>query len=87
MGYYLIHGELDLTPSGTGTFTYGLSQTNSGLDTNYTVNEYFSAATQRYLQFTFYVNNEIARTWYFMFKSSLASVTLTKGKCTFIRMA
>ena len=88
LGYYLVLGELDFAATTAGDFiTYGLSKNNVSPDSNYSCFDTFTSSERIYRSFSFYINNEITRSWYFMFRTFLETVDVAKAKATFIRIA
>ena len=84
MGYYLVQGYLDLTPvSNNQTIELGLSFETTLINSAYSQYHKFESTSRVYLQFNYYVNHENN---YFIFYSN-STVYVTKGKCTFIRIA
>jgi hypothetical protein len=87
MGYYLVQGYLDLTPvTNNQTIVLGLSKQGDTIDDDYSLYHKFSNTDRVYLQFNYYVNVVSDGGYYFIFYSN-STVVVTKGKCTFIRIA
>ena len=87
MGYYLVQGYLDLTPvSNNQTIVLGLSFETTSIDPEYSQYYKFESTARNYLQFNYYLNQDNDVNYNFIFYSN-STVYVTKGKCTFIRIA
>ena len=87
LGYYLVQGYLDITPTVTNQYIdFGLSFETTTINANYSQYHKFQSSDRDYLQFNYYVNHENSVNYNFIFYSN-AAIGMTKGKCTFIRIA
>jgi hypothetical protein len=83
-GYFLVQGYLDVGPSMTNQYiNLGLRFETTPIEPKYSQYHKFQSTSRVYLQFNYYVNEKNAVNYNCIFYSN-ASVTVTKGKCTFI---
>ena len=86
-GYFLVQGYLDVTPTMTNQYIdFGLSFETTSLEPDYSQYYKFQSTDRQYLQFNYYINVENSVNYNFIFYSN-ASIGMTKGNCTFIRIA
>ena len=82
-----MQGYLDVTPTTTNqSIELGLSFQTTSFNTDYSQYHKFQSTSRVYLQFNYYLNEANGATYNYIFYST-AAVTVTKGKCTFIRIA
>jgi len=87
MGYYLVQGYLDLTPvTNHQTIVLGLSFETTSIEPELSQFYKFESTSRVYLQFNYYVNHDNDVNYNFIFYSN-STVVVTKGRCTFIRIA
>ena len=87
MGYYLVQGYLDVTPvTNHQTIVLGLSFETTSIDSELSQFHEFQTTSRVYLQFNYYVNHDNDVNYNFIFYSN-STVVVTKGRCTFSRIA
>jgi len=86
-GYFLCQAYLDLTPTSTNQYIqFGLSFETNAFDNNLNQYHTFANTSRTFYQLNTYVSQDNNVNYNFLFYSN-SGVMMTKGKCTFIRIA